>query len=182
MALGTDSSASNNSQDILEEMRFASLLQKGTRGDPALLSPAQSLAMATSAAGPATGFSLGHLAIQEPADLILVSRREPHWQPGLNSQADLLYAASASDVVLTMVNGVILYENGVPQHHRHGAALPDPTPFSSIRYVTLLVIVSFFEMPAAWKSPSRRVFFCSFRFYSVSCPPAQKSCICFVFC
>lgn len=69
--------------------------------------------MATSAAGPATGFSLGHLAIQEPADLILVSRREPHWQPGLNSQADLLYAASASDVVLTMVNGVILYENGV---------------------------------------------------------------------
>lgn len=113
VALGTDSSASNNSQDILEEMRFASLLQKGTRGDPALLSPAQSLAMATSAAGPATGFSLGHLAIQEPADLILVSRREPHWQPGLNSQADLLYAASASDVVLTMVNGVILYENGV---------------------------------------------------------------------
>lgn len=113
VALGTDSSASNNSQDILEEMRFSSLLQKGTRGDPALLSPAQSLAMATSAAGPATGFSLGHLAIQEPADLILVSRREPHWQPGLNSQADLLYAASASDVVLTMVNGVILYENGV---------------------------------------------------------------------
>ena len=113
VALGTDSSASNNSQDILEEMRFASLLQKGARGDPTLLSPAQSLAMATSAAGPATGFSLGRLAPQEPADLILVSRREPHWQPGLDSEADLLYAASASDVVLTMVNGVILYENGV---------------------------------------------------------------------
>ena len=75
MALGTDSSASNNSQDILEEMRFASLLQRELRGDPLYSPPAQSLAMATSAAGPATGFSLGHLAIQEPADLILVSRR-----------------------------------------------------------------------------------------------------------
>lgn len=115
VALGTDSSASNNSQDILEEMRFASLLQKGTRGDPTVLSPARSLAMATSAAGKAAGFSLGRLAPGEPADLILVSRREPHWQPGLDPRADLLYAASASDVVLTMVNGVILYENGVFQ-------------------------------------------------------------------
>ena len=71
--------------------------------------------MATSAAGKAAGFSLGRLAPGEPADLILVSRREPHWQPGLDPRADLLYAASASDVVLTMVNGVILYENGVFQ-------------------------------------------------------------------
>ena len=71
--------------------------------------------MATSAAGKAVGFSLGRLAPGEPADLILVSRREPHWLPGLDPRADLLYAASASDVVLTMVNGVILYENGVFQ-------------------------------------------------------------------
>ena len=113
VALGTDGSASNNRQDILEETRLAALLQKGVRKDPTVLSSAQSLAMATYTAGPAMGFSLGRLAPQEPADLILIRRSEPHWQPGLDLEADLLYAASSSDVVLTMVNGVILYENGV---------------------------------------------------------------------
>ena len=113
VALGTDSSASNNNQDILEELRFASLLQKGVLKDPSVLPPKESLFMATSAAGHASGFSLGKLAPQAPADLILVDRTAPHWKPGLYPSADLLYAASASDVKLTMVNGKILYEDGV---------------------------------------------------------------------
>ena len=113
MALGTDSSASSNNQDILEEMRVSSLLQKGLRKDPTVLPPVQSLTMATAAAGTAMGFPLGALFPQGPADLILIDRTEPHWHPGLNPPADLLYAAAASDVRLTMVNGKILYESGV---------------------------------------------------------------------
>lgn len=113
VALGTDSSASSNNQDILEEMRVSSLLQKGLRKDPTVLPPVQSLTMATAAAGTAMGFPLGALFPQGPADLILIDRTEPHWHPGLNPPADLLYAAAASDVRLTMVNGKILYESGV---------------------------------------------------------------------
>ncbi len=108
VALGTDSSASNNNQDVLEEARFASLLQRGLKRDPAVLPPSQCLAMAT---GGTAGCSC--LLPGEPADLILIDRRGPHWRPGRHPLPDLLYAASSTDVRLTMVNGRILYEDGV---------------------------------------------------------------------
>ena len=112
VALGTDSSASSNNQDILEELRFAALLQKGILRDPTAVSPAQGLRMATAAAGPAMGFPLGKLVPGAAADLILLERGAPQWLPGLDPAADLLYAAPAGSTALTMVNGKILYENG----------------------------------------------------------------------
>ena len=112
VALGTDGSASNNNQDILEELRFAALLQKGVLRDPTAVSLDQAIAMATSAAGGAMGFPVGRLTPGAPADLILLRRDAPQWHPGFSPEAELVYAAPTGEVALTMVGGRILYENG----------------------------------------------------------------------
>jgi 5-methylthioadenosine/S-adenosylhomocysteine deaminase len=46
------------------------------------------------------------------ADLIALDLQRPHLYPNLNPLALVAYAAQGSDVVLTMVDGKILYENG----------------------------------------------------------------------
>ena len=55
LALGTDSMASNNSADLFEEIKFGALLQRGVHHDPALLSGAVTLAMATAGGAASAG-------------------------------------------------------------------------------------------------------------------------------
>lgn len=112
-AIGTDSSASNNNQDILEELRFAALLQKGREMDPTVFSLEQCLDMADKSALHAMGFTnSGTIMPGMAADLIVVDTSTPVWMPEGDALANLLYAGHSSDVVLTMVGGQILYEHG----------------------------------------------------------------------
>ena len=46
------------------------------------------------------------------ADLIMLDFTQPHLVPCHNPVSNLVYAASGHDVVLTMVRGKVLYENG----------------------------------------------------------------------
>ena len=54
----------------------------------------------------------GVLAAGKRADLIAIDLDRPHLLPDLDTPALAVYAAQASDVCLTMVDGRILYENG----------------------------------------------------------------------
>ena len=113
VALGTDSSASNNNQDVWEELRFAALLQKGVHGDPTLLPIRECLSMAFHAPLASMGFPEGGvLAPGAPADLVLLDTQNAAWLPNADPLADLLYAAPTGSIVLTMVAGRVLYENG----------------------------------------------------------------------
>lgn len=113
VALGTDSSASNNNQDMLEEIRFAALLQKGIHGDPTLLSIRQCLDIAFRAPLENMGFrGGGTLTPGAAADLALVDTTDIAWLPNAEPLANLLYASHSGSVALTMVAGRILYENG----------------------------------------------------------------------
>jgi len=47
VAIGTDGAASNNDQDMFEELRLAALLPKGVERDPTAVPAQQALAMAT---------------------------------------------------------------------------------------------------------------------------------------
>lgn len=113
VALGTDSVASNNNLNMIEEMRFFNLLQKARTYDPTVITPAQTLYAATRA---------GALSQQRPdcglikegfkADLTVFDIDKPYMRPVHNLLNNLIYSTSGTDVVLTMVDGKILYQDG----------------------------------------------------------------------
>ena len=114
VGLGTDGPSSNNDLDMWEEMRSASFLQKVTVADATALPAYRVLQMATSDGARALGMS-GKIGIVEKgarADLILVNLGAPHFCPGNDLIADLVYCGKASDVDTVIVDGKILVEGG----------------------------------------------------------------------
>lgn len=113
VALGTDGTASNNNLNLWEEMRLMALLHKGAGYDPTLITPKEALAAATVNGARAQGRqNCGSIAVGQRADLMLVDIDRPHMQPCYDMLNNLVFAAQGSDVVLTMVDGRILYRNG----------------------------------------------------------------------
>jgi 5-methylthioadenosine/S-adenosylhomocysteine deaminase len=113
VGLGSDGAASNNTLDIWEQMRLAAMLQKHERADARVLPIPDALAMATCEGARAIGQvdSLGRLAPGYLADLILVRLDGTHTQPVHDVGAALVYAARASDVDTTIVDGTVLMRN-----------------------------------------------------------------------
>ena len=114
VALGTDGVASNNNLDLFEEIKLAALLQKGVHYDAALVPAETALAMATVNGAKAQGREgqTGVIAEGACADIIVVDLDRPNMLPCHSPYSALVYGANGSNVVLTMVDGEILYENG----------------------------------------------------------------------
>ncbi|MEG1999936.1 MAG: amidohydrolase [Evtepia sp.] len=113
VALGTDGVSSNNSHDMFEEIKLASILQNGSCLNPSAISPIEALRMATVNGGKALGRKTGKIATGYTADLILLDCNRPHLLPQ-HSILDLLaYSAHGSDVVMNMARGKIIYRDGV---------------------------------------------------------------------
>ena len=110
VGLGTDGAASNNDLDMFEAMRQAAFLQKVVRNDPTAAPASLVLDMATRQGAAALGMGdrLGQLTPGRRADLIIVDTTQPHLQPMFDPVAQLVYAAKASDVRTTVVNGRVL--------------------------------------------------------------------------
>jgi 5-methylthioadenosine/S-adenosylhomocysteine deaminase len=114
VALGSDGAASNNTLDVFQEMKVASLLQKMHRWDASLLPAQTALDMATIHGAMALGAErhIGSIEVGKKADLILVDMRKPHLAPVHNVVSTLVYSVRAGDVDMCMVNGRVLMENG----------------------------------------------------------------------
>ena len=91
VGLGSDSVASNNTCDILEEARFATLLARAGGDD---VSAARILETAT-----------GELKEGVQADLAVISLAGVHQLPSYDPIATLIFASSGRDVILTVVGG-----------------------------------------------------------------------------
>lgn len=114
VALGTDGVASNNNLNLWEEIKLMPMLQKGTTLDPTVVSPAQTIAAATSVGAKALGYeNLGLLKEGYLADLILVNISDNHMLPCNDMEGNLVYSTQGSDVTLTMANGKVLYRDGI---------------------------------------------------------------------
>ncbi len=113
LALGTDGCASNNNLNMFEEMHIASLIRKNTGGDPTLCTAAETIRMATVNGARALGrHNTGMLRPGMRADIIAVSLEAPHMYPADDILDLLVYSAQAGDVIMTAVDGDILYERG----------------------------------------------------------------------
>ena len=109
VSLGTDSSASNNRLDIMEEMRIASLLLKGTTKSPELLSATQAIKMATINGAKALGLEsiIGSIEKNKIADLVAIDLNSIENQPIYNPLSTLVYSSSKSDVSYVWINGKV---------------------------------------------------------------------------
>lgn len=114
VGLGTDSVASNNRMDLLEEARCAALLQRAAQRSAEPLPPPELLELCTLAGARALGLDhrIGTLEVGKDADLCAVSFAGPHVRPVHDPVAALFHSARGSDVVLTAVAGRICYRDG----------------------------------------------------------------------
>jgi len=106
--LGTDGCSSNNNLDMLETMKFASLLAKGSAQDPTLFPAPQAFAAATSLGASAFGLNSGEIAEGRLADCLLVDLKHPQLTPNHNLISNLVYSARGDCVHTTICNGRIL--------------------------------------------------------------------------
>ena len=117
VGLGTDGQASNNNLDMFREMKQAALLQKLKNPKfPAV----NVLKMATSYGARALGFPGGKIAVDCPADLVLVNINQPHFQPLMTRKQalnNIVFSASGSDVSYTIVDGRTVYD-GQTNHEK----------------------------------------------------------------
>jgi len=113
VGIGTDGASSNNNLDMFEELRLTSLLAKGVAMDPTLINAKTALRMAT-VTGAEALFMEGCGCLKEgwKADLIGLRLDVPHLTPMHDPTAQIVYAASASDVDLVLVDGRLLLEKG----------------------------------------------------------------------
>ena len=114
VGLGTDSVGSNNRLDLLEEARIASILHRARVGHCDLLSPAALLRLCTIDGARALGVDgvAGTLEPGKDADLCAVSLAAPHVRPVHDPLAAVFHAARGCDVVMTVVQGRVLYRDG----------------------------------------------------------------------
>ena len=118
VAIGTDSASSNNTLDMLSEMRLAALLAKGLQADATALSANAALKMATLCGADALGLAeeTGSIEAGKWADLACVDLNRIHSQPVYDPVAQLVYTARADQVTDVWVAGKHQLDNGRLAH------------------------------------------------------------------
>lgn len=112
VAIGTDSVASNNNLNFLEEVKLFALLGK-LKGGADTMPADKVLYSATRAGALAQGRKdCGLVKEGYKADLIVVDMNVPNMKPVHSVLNNLIYSADGKDVCLTMVDGQVLYQDG----------------------------------------------------------------------
>jgi 5-methylthioadenosine/S-adenosylhomocysteine deaminase len=114
VSLGTDGPASNNSLDMFETTKIASLLAKGVSGDTTRLSSKQTFMLATSGGAQSTHQEnlIGGLFEGAKADMILLDLTGISALPFYDPYNYITYSARSSNVRDVFVDGRHLIQNG----------------------------------------------------------------------
>jgi aminodeoxyfutalosine deaminase len=114
VGLGSDSVASNNSCDLLEEARFSALVARNRPGSKRFVTARETLLAATLGGATALGLEgkIGTLEPGKQADIIAISLTHVAQQPVHDVETALVFASNARDVRMSMVAGEEIYRDG----------------------------------------------------------------------
>jgi 5-methylthioadenosine/S-adenosylhomocysteine deaminase len=115
VGLGHDAAECNNSRDLFEVMKFASLIHRASRVDASLQQAPDVLKMATRNGADALNHETGRLVAGRKADVILIDLGSQMFTPLMSGNADqlfshLVFAANGSCVDTTIIDGKIVME------------------------------------------------------------------------
>lgn len=115
VGFGSDSMASNNTCDILEEARFAALFARTREDKSRFIHAEEIIKTATIGGAKALGLDkqIGTLEAGKQADLIVISLADVFQQPVHDIYTTLLFATSGKNVRCTMVAGEEVYRDGI---------------------------------------------------------------------
>jgi 5-methylthioadenosine/S-adenosylhomocysteine deaminase len=113
IGLGHDAAECNNSRDLFEVMKAASLMHRATRVDASLQQAPDVVKMATRNGSAALGHQTGQLTAGHKADVILIDLQSQMFTPLMPDNADhlfshLVFAANGSCVDTTIIDGQIV--------------------------------------------------------------------------
>ena len=114
VGLGTDGPGSNNTLDMLQDMKTAALLQKLKYMNPRSLPAKNAVRMATRGGAEALNLDhlIGSIEVGKKADVIVVDTRKVRYLPLRDPYTALAYCSSGSDVRDVIVDGRIVVRNG----------------------------------------------------------------------
>lgn len=113
LGVGTDGPASNNSISMFKEMYMLVCMQRIKSMKPDAMPAFRVLQAATMGSAELMGLSNAlSLKKGQAADLVMIDMHSPNMVPEADVANNLVYAGGNENVLMTMVNGKILYENG----------------------------------------------------------------------
>jgi 5-methylthioadenosine/S-adenosylhomocysteine deaminase len=114
VGLGTDGAYVNCSVDMVEQMKFAALIQNVTHYDPTLMTAERVIEMATINTARAMGLDhlIGSLEVGKRADLVGFDLRKAHVTVPNRPVGALVFSAHGTDVDTVVVNGEFRLRDG----------------------------------------------------------------------
>ena len=114
VALGTDGVASNNAHNMFRDMYLLALMERAHNHTPLGLTSSEIIQIATRNGALSQGREdCGDVKVGNRADLVVLASDTPWMVPCDDLTGALVYSAQGSDVVLTMVDGKVLYKDGM---------------------------------------------------------------------
>lgn len=113
-SLGCDGGPSNNSYDLLRDMRWASYIHKARALDPTVMPAEMVLEMATINGAKAMGLAdqIGSLEAGKKADFIVLDMDKPHLTPSPNPVSTIVCTATGADVDTVVIDGRMVVRGG----------------------------------------------------------------------
>jgi cytosine/adenosine deaminase-related metal-dependent hydrolase len=113
VTIGCDGGPSNNTYDLIRDMRMVSYLANIRESDPTVVPAESVLEMATINGARALGWEnqIGSIELGKKADFIIVDMDKPHLVPAPDPVSTIVYAANGSDVDTVVIDGKLVMKH-----------------------------------------------------------------------
>jgi 5-methylthioadenosine/S-adenosylhomocysteine deaminase len=127
VGMGSDGAYVNCSVDMVEQMKFAALIQNVTHFDPTFMTSERVLEMATINGAKALGLDheIGSLEVGKRADIAIFDLDRAHATVANRPVSALVFSAHGTDVDTVLVNGEVVLRHGALRFEHEGEILAD---------------------------------------------------------